>query len=324
MNVNKNPFLDDVFALSAEQFELLQEAIAIRNNKDKYGATNLEELADLYGRGSVCPDCGSKNVSRNGHTPDGKQRYVCRECGTSYTLLTNSIFHSTNKSFNTWVHYLTMMTYNVPLEMTEEMENISHPTALLWRHKIFETVNGYQDRIVLRGRVWVDETYIFDGRILHEDGFKRKRGLSKDLICIVVAIDTNGNAYAVTCGHGKPSATRIYKALKDHIDPGCTIVHDGEKAHNYLINKLNCKSEKHIADNSPEYLKEMALINNMCAWLKRYLYRFIGMDLKYLPSYLNWFVYLYCVKKADEKWPKIPRILRHLILSETTHKRKCA
>lgn len=50
MNVNKNPFLDDVFALSAEQFELLQEAIAIRNNKDKYGATNFEELADLYGR----------------------------------------------------------------------------------------------------------------------------------------------------------------------------------------------------------------------------------------------------------------------------------
>lgn len=322
MSASRNSYLDDVFSLSAEDFQKLQEAIAIRNNKEKYGATTFEELAELYGRKPICPECGSEDISRNGHTPDGKRRYVCRECGRSFTILTNSIFHSTNKSFDAWASYLVMMTYNVPLEMTEEIEGISHPTALLWRHKIFETVNGYQDRLVLHGRVWLDETYVYDSRILHEDGFKKKRGLSKDLICIVVAIDTNGNAYAVICGHGKPSATRIYKAMKDHIKPGSTIVHDGERAHNYLIQRLRCKNEKYIADNSPEYLKEMALINNMCAWLKRYLYRFIGMDLKYLQSYLNWFVYLYRVKQADEKWPKIPRILRHLILSEVTHKRK--
>jgi hypothetical protein len=65
----------------------------------------------------------------------------------------------------------------------------------------------------------------------------------------------------------------------------------------------------------------MALINNMCAWLKRYLFRFIGMDLGYLQDYLNWFVYLYRVKQAADKWPKVQRILRHLILTETTHKR---
>jgi len=74
--------------------------------------------------------------------------------------------------------------------------------------------------------------------------------------------------------------------------------------------------KKYIADNSPEYLKKMALINNMCAWLKRYLYRFIGMNTEYMPSYLNWFVYLYRVKSAKEKWPTISRILRHLILTE--------
>jgi len=71
-----------------------------------------------------------------------------------------------------------------------------------------------------------------------------------------------------------------------------------------------------------KYLKKMALINNMCAWLKRYLYRFIGMNTEYMPSYLNWFVYLYRVKSAKEKWPTISRILRHLILTETTFKRK--
>lgn len=215
-----------------------------------------------------------------------------------------------------------MMTFNIPLEMMEETLDISHSTALLWRHKIFATVHGYQEKLILHDRIWIDETYIFDSTVLHEDGYKRKRGLSKDQICIVVAIDTRGNAYAVICGHGKPSGSRIYNGLKDHIEAGSTIVHDGEKVHNKLINELKCSSEVYKADNSAEYLKQMALINNPCAWLKRYLYRFIGMKITYLQEYLNWFVYLYRVKKAEEKWPEVQKILRHLILTETTYKRK--
>lgn len=324
MNTIENPYVDRVFSLSKEQFEQLQEAVFLRKNKEKYGVTTFEELAEKYHKKQVCPRCGSHDCSLNGHTPDGKQRYICHDCGQPFTILSETIFHSSNKDFDTWARYLVMMTFNVPLEMTEETLDISHPTALLWRHKVFATISDYQENLVLHRRIWIDETYIFDSRVLHEDGYKRKRGLSKDLICIVVAIDTNGNAYAVICGHGKPSSARIYNALKNHIEPGSTIVHDGEKAHNKLIKEQRCISEAYIADNSPEYLMKMALINNMCAWLKRYLYRFIGMEMRYLQDYLNWFVYLYRVKQATEKWPEVRRILRHLILSETTHKRKMA
>ncbi len=34
-----------------------------------------------------------------------------------------------------------------------------------------------------------------------------------------------------------------------------------------------------------EYLENMALINNMCSWLKRYIYRFIGMRMMNLNFY---------------------------------------
>lgn len=33
--------------------------------------------------------------------------------------------------------------------------------------------------------------------------------------------------------------------------------------------------------------KNMAMINNMCGWLKRYIWRFIGMEAENLQSYLN-------------------------------------
>ena len=298
----ENSFTDLVFSLSDKDFELLQYAVATRKNREKYGVSNFEELAVKYNRVPTCPICGSDNAVFFGYSPEGLPRYRCSECGKHYTLLSNTIFHSTNKSFDTWALYLTLMTFNVPLEMAEEVCGMSHPTAMLWRQKVFATVDGYQEHLYLRDRVWIDETYVFDSTLLHDDNFKQKRGLSRNLICIVVAIDIHKNTYAVICGHGKPSATRIYKALKDHIVKGSTIVHDGEKAHNMLIEKLELVGEAYIADTKDKnYLENMALINNMCSWLKRYIYRFIGMRMDNLQSYLNWFVYLFRVKGAVDR-----------------------
>ena len=319
----QNSFTDLVFGLSNKDFKLLQEAVALRKNRDKYGVSSFEELAIRYGRIPTCPSCGSDNAVSFGSSPEGLPRYRCSDCEKHYTLLSNTIFHSTNKGFDKWTEYLMLMTFNVPLEMTEEVCGISHPTAMLWRQKVFATVDGYQEHLYLRDRVWIDETYVFDSTLLHDDSFKQKRGLSSNLICIVVAIDIHKNTYAVICGHGKPSATRMYKALRDHIIKGSTLVHDGEKAHNLLIEKLNLVSEVYLADTRDKnYLENMALVNNMCSWLKRYIYRFIGMRMVNLQSYLNWFVYLFRVKGASDRWPKMSRILRHLVLTDVQYKRK--
>lgn len=320
--INKNPYEDFVFSLSKDELKQLKDAMTLRENKERYGVSSFEELAIKYNRRIACPKCGSINYVLDSHSPNGKQRYLCKECGNRYGILTNSIFHSTNKSFDTWITYLTLMAFNVPLEMTEEICKISHPTAMLWRKKIFSTVDGYQNRIKLKGTVWIDETYILDSSLIHDEQFSTKRGLSNNLLCIVVAIDAFENIYATICGHGKPTKKRIYDALKDHIEEDSLVIHDGERAHSYLIEKLNLRSQVYKADvKSKEYLEQMAPINNMCSWIKRYIYRYIGMKTSNLQSYLNWFVYLFRVKKSDEKWPKIPRLLRHLVLTETQFKR---
>ena len=66
----------------------------------------------------------------------------------------------------------------------------------------------------------------------------------------------------------------------------------------------------------------MGLINNMCSWIKRYIWRFIGMYVENLQTYLNWFIYLQRCKRDNDKWPKSERILRHLILERTRYTRK--
>lgn len=59
--------------------------------------------------------------------------------------------------------------------------------------------------------------------------------------------------------------------------------------------------------------KNMAMINNMCSWLKKYIWRFIGMEVENLQSYSNWFIYL---QRCKERNTQI--ILR----SPVTHNKK--
>lgn len=63
-------------------------------------------------------------------------------------------------------------------------------------------------------------------------------------------------------------------------------------------------------------LEAMAMVNNMCSWIKRYLWRLTGMDPKNLQSHLNLYVYLFRVKRDGEGWPEIERVVRHLLTTD--------
>ena len=41
----QNSFTDLVFSLSDKDFRLLQDAVTVRKNREKYGVANFEELA---------------------------------------------------------------------------------------------------------------------------------------------------------------------------------------------------------------------------------------------------------------------------------------
>ena len=100
------------------------------------------------------------------------------------------------------------MRYNVPLDCIAEALGMTHQPAWERGHRVFATVDGYQGRIVLRDRVWVDETHADDTDLAHGYGEARKRGLSKQKLCIAVTIDVHKSPVAVVCGHGKPSTKR--------------------------------------------------------------------------------------------------------------------
>lgn len=316
MRLDANPYWGRVSGLTGDEFEGLERAVAARRCREETGFSDFDEAAAAYRPYPRCPRCGGGSA-RDGRTPAGRQRFRCRSCGAHFTSLTNTIFENSKKDLATWVEFVRLMCFNVPVEAAAEICRVTHQTAWEWRHRVFATVDGYQERTVLRDRVWIDETYVNDTDLAHGYGEARKRGLSKQKLCIAVAIDVHKEPYAVVCGHGKPSSKRAREAFGGHIDAGATVVHDKERSHNAVIAETGAASEAYKADvNDPGYLANMAMVNDLCSWIKRYLWRFTGMSMANMQSYLNWYVYLFRVNQARDRWPRTARVVRHLMMTD--------
>lgn len=183
------------------------------------------------------------------------------------------------------------------------------------------TVSVYQDRIVPRDTVWADETYIDDTDLSKGYERARKRGLSRQKPCNCVAIDVHRNLVAVACDHGRPSPARVRKAMGGRIAPGSPHIHDLERTHGALVRDGGLESKAHRADaNDPVYLERMEMVNDPCSRLKRYPWRFTGMSLRNLQAYLDWYVYLFRVNQAHDRWDPTAQMARHILMADATYR----
>lgn len=309
-------FHDFVDSLPTDDLLRLEKEIRYRKFRIKLGGDNFFKVATEFDRKPICPKCKNDKYIRFGLNSKGEQRYQCKECKSIYNLMSSSIFNSIKKDLPTFYNFIVLLTYNVPLDMTSEILSISRPTALLWRHKIFETVNDYQNHTKLRGRVWIDEIFVDDPALVLLNG--SIVGLSRNKICIALGIDGYKHVVAKIIGHGKPSKERIYEAFKDVIEEGSILVHDADCSHDKLIKSLNLKEDLNKSYMHDKKTQEnMLLINSLCSWIKRFIYRYVGMKTTNLQRYLNWYTYLFQVKQGNERWPKNERILRHLLIDDS-------
>ena len=203
---------------------------------------------------SVCPYCESDSFIRKGFDPNGIIRYRC-SCGRTFKPTTGTIFDSRKIPVSEWIEYCLNIFRYISLNADSWNNRNALSTSKYWLEKLFLTLDNTQKNIVLSGNVWLDETYyalMMRDRERDENG-NLLRGLSRNQICIGVATDKKQTVCFVE-GFGKPSQKRSYDTFKDHIAPGSTLIHDKEKTHKRLVNKLNLKS---ISYSSAE-LKDLA------------------------------------------------------------------
>lgn len=81
-----------------------------------------------------------------------------------------------------------------------------------------------QEKSVLSGKVYADHTYI--SVPVKERSKKKKKGLSKNLRQVAVAIDDSGKILAVLGGKGNASSGDSEAAFASHVSPNSIVTHD--------------------------------------------------------------------------------------------------
>lgn len=244
---------------------------------------------------SQCPICGELLFKKDGLDHNGIQRYKCRK-GHKFRPTTGTIFDCRKISVSEWIEYCLNVFRYVSLNAGSWNSKNALSTSKYWLNKLFLTLEGYQDDIVLSGKVYLDETYYtvrMRDMIVHEDGSKL-RGISENQICIGVATDKK-HTVCLLEGYGRPTMKTSYETFKEHIAPGSTLIHDKEKTHRLLVQSLDLKNMVYSASQ----LKGLAdrenpldPVNRRHQLLKKFLNAHSGFNRDDLQGYLDLFAFV--------------------------------
>lgn len=180
----------------------------------------------------------------------GVRSFECCECGKKFTALTGTIFDSKKIPISEWIEFLLHLFEFHSLKTSASDNRNAETTGRYWLSKVFAVLRGIQDGVVLSGRVWIDEK-LFDAPKSEKESAKRKSNAKGGLArgCqYYVACGTDGErSFYVVTGKSKPGDKAMLKAYGKRIAECSTLVHDGEKGHNAVIDALALKSEVHTS-----------------------------------------------------------------------------
>lgn len=290
------------------------------NRHPELNETNEAELLNSFGVHS-CRICGSESIKKNGFTKNGIQRYKCRNCGVTFTILTGTLFEDHKISLIEWIEYLLNLFGYVSFRSTSRNNRIADSTTKYWLFKLFEVLKDYQDNIVLSGNVYIDETYY---PVAKKDRVRTRTGSlasGENQYMIAIGYDLD-QVYCCSEGLGKNTSYRKTKdAFIDHIQKGSHLIHDMEKAHLILIEPLELTSESY---NSTECKKlsdkdnPLQPINDQCNLLKQFLNSHKGFNRDQLQDYLN--LYAFIMNPPHHRLEKIEYLLEYVVYNTKTLK----
>jgi transposase-like protein len=118
----------------------------------------VEEVREVrFNKGFLCPHCGSKHVVRHGTYKGGKQRYLCRNCNSTFSDMTNTPLART-KFPEKWSLFVECMLKGYSLRKSSEIIGVSYVSLFYWRHKILAALTQTETNH-FEGIVEMDETF---------------------------------------------------------------------------------------------------------------------------------------------------------------------
>ena len=280
--------------------------------KAKHRTSSKEEIElinNLYI--SQCPYCNSLNIVRNGHYTSGIQRYKCKDCNHYFNALTNTIFDSKKIPISEWIEYLLHLFEFHSITTSARDNRNAYSTGKYWLIKVFEVLKDIQDNVILEGIIYIDEIFfpVIKSKEVIKDG-KKLRGISRNKIAVATGIDDNGNILIIVEHTSKPSDTSTLKAYESHIKPNSHLIHDGEKSHNILVEKLALTQEVYKTEDTKQLDDEdnpLYKINHLHSLIKRFMKAHGGYNRDDLQDWMNLICFI--LSKPYDRYDKIKKFI---------------
>jgi transposase-like protein len=202
------------------------------------------ELAVAAGR--PCPHCHTPGAENRGMA-HGLRRYRCKACGKSFNALTATPL-SRLRHKDRWLAFGQSLAEGETVDQAAGRCGVAHSTAFRWRHRFLKAAKPAGE--MLGGIVEADEIFVLSSRKGSQEwkraergqsvtdlpnrkarkrgGKASKRGLSHELVPVLVAVDRSGATISAVL----PTASG--DAIKAVLDPvlsqDALLVTDGGKA----------------------------------------------------------------------------------------------
>jgi transposase-like protein len=253
-------------------------------------------LIEAAGAPHACPRCHSLHVHRDGHA-DGLQRYRCVSCARSFNALTGTplarLRHRTK-----WLPYLDCMLQSGTVRHSAAMVGIHKNTSFRWRHRFLHGTK-HDRSLPLAGITEADETYLLESQkgsrrldrpARRRGGVARRRGLSHEHDCILVARDRAGRTVDFVTGRAPLRPAHLQRCLPPVVAPDVMLVTDGHPAYPAFARKAGI-AHRAVNLSAGGRVAGALHVQNVNAYhsrFKQWLRRFNGVASRYLPNYLGW------------------------------------
>ena len=102
----------------------------------------------------ACPYCGSHGIMRYGRTSVGISKYKCRSCNRYFCITTGTIFQDHKIPISEWIECCLALFRLQSFNAISKSNRNSYTTTKYWISKIGLILKGYQDHVVLSGKVY--------------------------------------------------------------------------------------------------------------------------------------------------------------------------
>ena len=246
--------------------------------------------------GLVCPRCRSLRLHRHGHA-HGLQRYRCADCARTFNALTGTPLARLRHRAK-WLPYLDCMLQSATVRHAAALVGIHKNTSFRWRHRFLARARTDR-RLPLGGITEADETYLLESQkgsrqldrpARRRGGSARRRGLSHEQVCILVARDRTGKTVDFVTGRAPLTRLHLHRCLAPVVAPDILLVTDGHPAYRAFAREAGIA---HRAVNLAAGVRVAGALHvqNVNAYhsrFKQWLRRFNGVASRYLPNYLGW------------------------------------